>query len=730
MLRGQTQRTMWALRLTLVVDTVDLTLLLDGGDEVMAVHARTRSSAQLLRRAFLEILAVLLALAAPGRAKAQARKIELSDLQKIVGVSEPAISPDGKSIVIIVSRVNWDEDRYDSQLVLVDIATGAQRQLTNIRKGLDSPRWSPSGDRLAFLAEAGEEKKAAAQIFVLPMKGGEPQQITSAPLGVEQFSWRPDGSFLAFVSRDERPNKAEIEKHHDLFEVGDNDFLATSAPTPSHIWLVSASGGAAKRLTSGVWSVTKSLGFAPPSPLSWSPDGTHICFTRQADPHTGDSDRTLVEILDVDRGQIRQLTKRISFESSCLFSPDGSRIAYVFPRDGDFSNSGNEIFVTPSTGGEGTDLTRALDRNVQLASWMPDGKSLLVSGTDGTRVAIWIQPLDGAARKLDLGDTNPSLDIGDANPFWLNWSEPDGGVGKDGSIAFSGSTPTQPPELYYLASPDAKPKRLTDFNHDIAALDLGRTDGFEWTGPDGFAEDGVVVYPPNFSRDKKYPLVLYIHGGPQEASTTSFDFFPQLLASQGYLVFEPNYRGSDNLGNKYTRAVMNDAADGPGRDIMAGMAALEEQGFIDESRIGVSGWSYGGFLTSWLIGHYHIWKAAVSGAAANSRANQYNLSDYNVIEGFQFGGSPWKKEFAKAYAEQSPITYAGAITTPTLILHDTGDTTVPIINSYAMYHAIKDNGVTVKFIALPIQGHWPDDYPVHESDILRVWLEWLDKYLK
>src|ERR1700685_2704004 len=319
------------------------------------------------------MLAALLCLAVPGRAGAQSRKIELGDFQKIVSVTNPEISPDGKSIVIIVSRVNWDEDRYDSQLVLVDIATGAQRPLTNIRKGLSLPQWSPSGDRLAFLAEAGEAKKAAAQIFVLPMNGGEARQITSAPLGVEQFAWCPAGTYFAFVSPDEPANKAKIEKHHDLFEVGDNDFLATSAPTPSHIWLVSASNSTAKRLTSGAWSVAKTEGFAPPSPLSWSPDGTHICFTRQADPHSGDSDQTLVEILDVDSGQIRQLTKRTSFESFGLFSPDGSKIAYLFPRDGDFSNSENEIFVTSSTGGEGTDLTRSLDRNVELALWMRYG---------------------------------------------------------------------------------------------------------------------------------------------------------------------------------------------------------------------------------------------------------------------------------------------------------------------------------------------------------------------
>jgi dipeptidyl aminopeptidase/acylaminoacyl peptidase len=160
---------------------------------------------QFARYVFLGILAALFALAIP-RARAQARKIELGDFQKIVGVSSPAISPDGKSIVIVVSRVNWDEDRYDSQRALVDIATGAQRRLTNIRKGLDLPQWSPSGDRLEFVAAAGVEKKVVAQVFVLPMNGGEPQQITTAPLGVEQFAWRPDGKDIAYVTSDEPPN--------------------------------------------------------------------------------------------------------------------------------------------------------------------------------------------------------------------------------------------------------------------------------------------------------------------------------------------------------------------------------------------------------------------------------------------------------------------------------------------------------------------------------------------
>lgn len=677
----------------------------------MGTHSKTGCPAIFARCISLGILAALFAFAALGRVEGQARKFELSDVQKMVAVSNPVISPDGKSIAIIVTRVNWDQDRHDSQIVLVDIATGAQRQLTGIRPGLSSPQWSPTGDRLAFLAEAGEGTKAAEQIFVLPMNGGEAVQITTAPMGVEQFAWRPDGAFVAFSSPDEPANKAEIEKHHDLFEVGDNSYLDTAAPTSSHLWIVSSSGGTAKRLTSGAWSLSKNEDHVVSS-LSWSRDGKQICFARQGDPHVGDSDQTVLEILDVDSGQMRQLTKHSSFESFGFFSPDGSKIAYWFPRDGDFNNE-NEIFVTPSTGGDGTDVTRTLDRNVRRAIWMPDGKSLFLSGNDGTQTVMWIQPLDGAARKVDLGQVNLV----------------DTDVGKDGSIAFAGITPTQPAELYYLASLDAKPKRLTDFNHEIATLDLGHTEPFEWKGPDGFAEDGIVLYPPNFSRDKKYPLVLLIHGGPTDASTTDFAIVPQLMASHGYVAFEPNYRGSDNLGSKYQLAIVKDMVDGPGRDIMAGIAALEKQGFIDESRIAVSGWSYGGYMTSWLIGHYHIWKAAVSGAASNSRADAYNLSDYGVKWRFMAGGSPWKQENAKGYEEQSPITYATAITTPTLILNDTGDHRVPITHAYKLYHALKDNGVTVKFIAIPVAAHFPYD-PVRESDVIHYLLDWFDQYLK
>jgi dipeptidyl aminopeptidase/acylaminoacyl peptidase len=639
----------------------------------------------------------------------------LADLAKMARISDPQVSPDGKSIVIVVSRPNYDEKRYDTELVLVDVATSSQRILTRDRQGLEQPRWSPSGDRLAFLAKPGLGKEEKTQLFVMPMNGGDALQLTTVTNGVQHFAWRPDGQEIAFVTADEPENKKQIEKGDDAFEIADDSFLTTAAPTPSHIWLVSAQGGQPRRLTSGTWSLTVQDGVVP---LSWSPDGRSIAFTRQATPHFGDNDQISVNILDVAAGLIRPLTKHTANEGWPAYSPNGSSIVYWYPRDG-LPTSVNEVHVSLAGGGEDKNLTRALDRDIGKSFWMPDSKSLLVVAYDGTRVSAWLQPLEGKARQLDLGNLNP-------DGFYSESFEMD--VGKDGSIAFVGSHAHSPLELYYMSSPSASPRQLTRFNESVAALALGKVEPIEWQGPDGWHEDGILIYPPDFASGKKYPLVLLIHGGPQWASTEAFNEWGQLIAAHGYPVFRPNYRGSDNLGNAYETAIVNDAGDGPGRDMMAGLEAVEKRGFVDTNRIAVTGWSYGGYMTVWLIGHYQVWKTAIAGAAVTDNLEDYDLSDGNVQARYMFGGSPWVGDRARAYAAQSPITYASKIRTPTLILSDTGDERVPITQSYELYHALRDNGVPTKFIAYPTSGHHPKD-PVRYRDIYRRWIEWLDQYL-
>ena len=638
----------------------------------------------------------------------------LEHIGRIARLTDPQVAPDGRSIAVVVSRANFDENRYDGDIVLVDLATRTQKTLTHGRRAVAQPRFSPDGRRLAFLATVDGK----AQVFALPMDGGEAWQVTRSATGVQQFAWRPGGRQIAYVAFDEPPKVTGEERHNRAFEIRNNHFLLTEAPKPAHVWLVGVDGDGARRLTSGEWTLPASLPPGPPSsPLSWSPDGKSIAIVKVATPYTGDGEQSAIQILDAETGALRALTGRSKHESQPLFSPDGSRVAHWYPREGDARNV-NEICVGSAAGGETAAVTRALDRNVQRHMWLPDGKSLLVSANDGTGVGLWMQPLEGKARRIDLGAVVPTA------PFWL-----DASMGPNGELAFTGTEPARPAELYYLASPEAKPERLTDFNHDVAALELGRSETVGWQC-DGRRMDGVVTYPPDFAAAKKYPLVLYIHGGPRSASKQAFSNFAQLLAAQGWVVFEPNYRGSDNLGNAFQAAIWNDAGKGPGRDVITGLTELEARGFVDAARVGVSGWSYGGFMTSWLLGNYpEKWKAAVAGAAVTDWMDQYNLGDANVRRGTAFGGSPYTSEKrAAAYAEQSPMSYAPRIKAPTLILSDTGDFRVPVTQSYRLFHALSDNGVTTQFIAYPVAGHSPPD-PVHTRDMYRRWVAWMTKYL-
>jgi dipeptidyl aminopeptidase/acylaminoacyl peptidase len=201
-----------------------------------------------------------------------------------------------------------------------------------------------------------------------------------------------------------------------------------------------------------------------------------------------------------------------------------------------------------------------------------------------------------------------------------------------------------------------------------------------------------------------------------------------MIAAQGWLVFEPNYRGSDNEGNDFARAIVDDSGDGPGRDVLAGIEMLKKRGIVDEANIAVTGWSYGGYMTSWMIGHAQFWKAAIAGAPVTNLVDQYTLSDSNVARAASIGGSPYTGDWMKHWVEQSPMTYYEKMTTPTLVLQDTGDYRVTITQGYELYHALKDRGVRTEFYAYPIGGHSPAD-PVRMRDVYRRWIEWLDQFL-
>jgi dipeptidyl aminopeptidase/acylaminoacyl peptidase len=627
-----------------------------------------------------------------------AERFNLEHAAKIVSVTNPQISPDGKSIVVAVSRANLQDNRFDVQLVQVEIATKAQKILT--RRRASQHKWSPDGSRLAFLAP--EEGKT--QIWVLPIDGGEALQVTKSPTDVEGFEWRPDGKALVYRATEEAPKKEGEEKANKSFEA-DVNYLLTEAPRSSHLWLQAAEGGEAKRLTSGPWSAGGGM--------SWSPDGKKLAFGHQP----GAGPRYWMDgssrVLDIDTAAVSPLSGKSGLESLIGFSPDGKQLAYIWPRDGD-TRFVNEIWVAPAGGGSARTLTRALDAGA-FGVWAPDSKSLFVVVQQGTSSVLWQQPLDGPARRLDTGSLG-SFNID---------------VASNGRLALVGTEAGRPVELYYKDTPQAPPVRLTDFNGPIAALELGKVEAIRWRGPDNFDLDGIVTYPPDHQPGKPYPLVLSIHGGPRGASLLGFRTLPQWLASHGWVVFEPNYRGSSNLGNAAQSAIWNDAGAGPGRDVMSGVDLLIKKGIADPSRMAVSGWSYGGYMTVWLLGNYpDRWRAAVAGAAVTDHIDQYAFSDIHSPVATYYGGSPFTDpKRLQAYRDQAPITYASKIKAPTLVLCDTGDQRVPITESYMLYHVLRDNGVKTKFIAYPVSGHSPSD-PIHQRDVNRRWAAWIQEHFE
>lgn len=641
----------------------------------------------------------------------------VGDLGRMSVITDPQISPDGRFVAFTRTTPDFRSRRYDSEIALVEIATCKVRTLTSGRKEAWHPRWSTTGNRIAFIAPATSRDSKLAQIFITTTNGREPKQLTRVPNGVQQFAWRPGDDYLAFATPDDAPGSSTPpEQRSHAFEVGNDSYLVTSAPVPSHLWVVSSKGGRPERITQGPWSVVPGVADLVMPPISWSPDGRRVAFTRLDTPNSGDSDRMTVCIVDIESRRVDALTGRSKAEGYARFSNDGQSIAYCHYRDGLFWTSVNDVYVTSKRGGAGRNMNLQLDRDIQTVSWSPDDKSLLVTGMNGTRGQAWLLPLDAPPVPVDLGDLN----LGCEGSFEISH-------GRGGDVAFVASKPNQPQELYYKKSPDDPPIRLTTFHADLAGRTLGDTRVIECLSIDGFTNTGVLTLPPTYSPNKPHALVVDIHGGPNWASTLAFDAWSQILANQGYLVFRPNYRGSCNMGNAYQVAFVGNAA-GSARDIMEGVAEVKRHWPVDEKRMAVCGWSHGGFLTAWLAGHTKEFKTAIAGAAITDWTDYLALSDINLQVGYYLGGFPWQKGMAEKYASESPVSYASNISMPMLIFHLSGDSRVPITQAFKFYHALRARDVPVRFVVYPESGHHPRD-PIHVRDLYSRWLDWLADHL-
>ena len=677
-------------------------------------------------RSFLVVTGLLAGFCLLCAAQSSPRTLTLGDLRHEVTLADPQISPDGKRIALLVAPQDFTTDQSPVRIVMIDVSSGAEHTVATPSSDATFVRWSPSGDRIAYLASVSEGSR---QLYVASPSGAHFRKLTDAPRGVDYYVWRPDGRAIGYAAVDPPRKRTGTDRFNTSFVVGDNDYLTTSPPLPARLWVVASDGGRAAPLTARTVQVPQGdLQLSQPyldalivpqhfpdQFFCWLDGGRRVAYTEVPDAYATHWDRAVIMVRDIETGQEVKLTNHDGLEAGCDASADGTQVAYWYPHAGKPLGA-SDIFVTSVGGGDdGTDVTRALDRAVWVARWMPGSRALLIIAHDGTREGMWTVSSAGAVRRLNIGDLNASA----------------ASVSRDGTIAFLGSGPKHPTELFVMRS-QAAPRRLTDLNGYTKTIRLGDVKPVRWNN-DGFDETGVLTYPPDYAAGKRYPLVLQIHGWPQYASQEAFDTdYPgltQLFASHGYLVFEPNYRGSDDMGTAFESAIAGDTVEGPARDIMAGIAAVERLGIVDQTRIAVSGWSYGGQLTAWLIGH-HAWQAAVCGAGPTDIATDYAISNYNVLDRYFYGGPLWASQAGhQVYVDQSPITYAWNITTPTLIMSTVSDTTVPVTHAYELYRALRDRGVPTQFVAYPSTEHYPSD-PVLNEDIYRRWLAWLDRYLR
>jgi dipeptidyl aminopeptidase/acylaminoacyl peptidase len=674
--------------------------------------------------AILTTLAVGAVSPSPAAAPALLR---LEEFRTAVSISDPQISPGGRGVAFVTRVADYDTNKYVTTVRVVDVRTGTITTVSRPSDSASAPRWSPDGLQLAFLAKPKKADAApgspepnvspsasatatatdsddaaydAPQIAVLSSSSFTPVFVTHEPRGVKSFAWQPDGRGFAFLETDEAPNKKAIDAHDDAFEVGDNQWNLKAAPLPSHLWTIPIGGGRAHRVTSGTFSLEGEPRFTH--------DGRAVLLQRYPTAFTQHYASSRLVRIGLRDGAISTVVAGAPAEGR--FSRDGARLAYASENPASFSIS--DVFSAGANGGSPVDVTRRFDRAAEDFAFDQDDRSLIVEVHDGTRSRL-VRFGPGKPRPINLGSGNPGAFD----------------VDRSGLIAFVAAAPRAAQELY-LAYPDGIVRRLTQYNAALTAHTLARVRAVAWKTRDGVLADGVVTAPAGLPRGTRAPLVLVIHGGPTSASLETFSELSQLLAARGFFVFEPNYRGSDNLGAAFAQETVPHITSVPGNDVEDGLAVVLKSFPIDPARIGVSGWSEGGLLTSWLITHDTRWKAAMSGAAVNDWLMYRDLTDaQDFAPRFISATSPWTDDQVRdLYRAESPLTYAANVKTPTLIMTDAGDQRVPTPLAYAFFHAIRATGTPVTMIVEPTDGHFPSD-PVRSEDVLRRWVGWFAEKL-
>jgi dipeptidyl aminopeptidase/acylaminoacyl peptidase len=649
-----------------------------------------------------------------GGLEAQAKRaFSVEDALAIQNVSQARVSPDGKFVVYVVSGIDLEKDSSRSNLYQVPFGGGEAAALTSSDKTNTHPRFSPDGRFLAFLSDREDEK---SQIYLFDRRGGEPKKLSSLPGGVSDFEWAPGGDRMVVVSKDPDPNEEKNDKEDDAEKEAKTkpplvitrlqfkrDGVGYLDERRSHLYSLDVSSGEHRQLTDGPYDDSDPV---------FSPDGREIAFTSNRTEEPDANDNSDVFLVPSSGGAPRRLTSNPGADRAPVFSPDGKWIAYLSVTEPEIIwYALDQLAVVPADGGTPKVLTASLDRNVRALQFTSDGKHVLFLVEDQGNQHLARIPLEGGAVERVVTGERELMEFHEAS----------------NSIALVLSEPSLPPEVFAASAAAGEPPRRLSHTNDalLSQVALGAVDRIRFSSKDGTSVDGFVTKPAGFAAGRKYPTILWNHGGPVSQFSTAFNREWQVFAGAGYVVVSANPRGSSGYGRDFSHALWADWGHLDFEDVMAAVDHVISLGYADPARLGVGGWSYGGILTDYVITQSDRFRAATSGASETNFLACYGIDHYQHAWEKELG-LPWENR--DLYLRLSPLIRVASIVTPTLVLGGEHDWNVPLSQGEELYQSLRRRGVETTLIIYPGQGH-SIRKPSYQKDRYERYLAWFGRFL-